>query len=60
MVRKARLEELEYLKSTCMYEYAPFSECVKVAGKPAIGTRWIDTSKGETAYSNYRLRLVAR
>ena len=35
-------------------------ECVKVTGKPPIGTRWIDTNKGDHNKPNYRSRLVAK
>ena len=60
IVCEARLEELEYFKSIKVYEYAPVSECVKITGKPPIGTRWIDSNKGDVAHPNYRSRLVAK
>ena len=43
-----------------VYEYAPIAECVKVTGKPPIGTRWIDTNKGDSLKPNSRSRLVAK
>ena len=43
-----------------VYEYAPLTECVERTKKPPIGTRWIDTNKGDASNPNYRSRLVAK
>ena len=60
LVMAARKEELDYFKSMKVYEYAPIAECLKVTGKAPIGTRWIDTNKGDSTRPNYRSRLVAK
>ena len=60
LVQSARKEELEYFKTMKVYEYATVDECRKVTGKAPIGTRWIDTNKGDQAKPNYRSRLVAK
>ena len=60
LVQAARKEELQYFKEMKVYEYAPLAECLKVTGKQPIGTRWIDTNKGDSSRPNYRSRLVAK
>ena len=47
MVMAARKEELDYFKPMHVYDYALLSECVARTNKPPIGTRWIDTNKGD-------------
>ena len=60
LVRNARREELEYFKTMNVYEHVPLRECISTTGKPPIGTRWIDTNKGDAESPNYRSRLVAK
>ena len=36
------------------------TECIEKTKKPPIGTRWIDTDKGDAKSPNYRSRLVAK
>ena len=60
MVIAVRKEELDYFKSVHVYDYAPWTECISRANKPHIGTRWIDTNKGDVEAPNYRSRLVAK
>jgi hypothetical protein len=55
-VRKARREEVEFVKRLKVYEEVPVSECWENTGKPPIGTRWVDILKGELT----RSRLVAQ
>ena len=43
-----------------MYTKVPISECVRVAGKRPIGSKWIDINKGDVSNPNYRSRLVAK
>ena len=35
-------------------------ECLQQTGKPPIGTRWVDTNKGDDLHPQPRSRLVAR
>ena len=60
LVAAARKEELEYFKNMNVYEYVPLRECINAIGKPPIGTRWIDTSKGGNEAPNYRSRLLVK
>ena len=59
-VRKARDLELDYLRRQAVYEKRPISECYEVTGKKPIGTRWLDTDKGDPRKPNFRSRLVVR
>ena len=60
LVAKTRKEGLEYFKSMQVYDYAPLAECIERTKKGPIGTRWIDTNKGDAGRPNYRSRLVGR
>ena len=35
-------------------------KCLQATGKGPIHVRWVDISKGDDIYSNYRSRLVAK
>ena len=43
-----------------MYTRVPVEQCWERAGKAPIGTRWVDVSKGDEKYPDYRSRLVAQ
>ena len=56
-VRKARQEEMEYVRRYKIYEKVSRDAS---RGKKIIKTRWVDTDKGAgTGTENYRCRLVA-
>jgi hypothetical protein len=55
-VRKARQEEIEFVKQLKVYEEVPIGECWANTGKAPIGTRWVDILKGNLT----RSRLVAQ
>ena len=38
----------------------PIEECLTVAGKGPIGTRWVDTNKGDEVSPEYRSRWFAQ
>ena len=59
-VRKARAEEIEYVRKMQLYTKVPIEECYRKTGKAPISVRWIDINKGDAANPNYRSRLVAR
>merc|ERR1711978_132713 len=56
----ARALEMKYVKRHTVYEYAPVAECRAVTGSDPVGTRWLDTNKGDRANPNYRSRWVAQ
>ena len=60
MVRKAREEEIQYVRKMNLYEKVPISQCYETTGKAPITVRWIDINKGDQSNPNYRSRLVAR
>jgi hypothetical protein len=55
-VRKARQDEIEFVKKMSLYKVVPVSECYQKTGKAPIRTRWVDSDKGE---GKLRSRLVA-
>lgn len=54
MVRRAREEDIEYVRTMNLYEKVPPSECFEKIGGPSISVRWIDISKGDEENPNYR------
>merc|ERR1711940_256262 len=42
-----------------MYSYASIDERRNKTGRNPIGTKWVDTNKGDDANPKYRSRLVA-
>ena len=60
MVKKARAEEIEYVRSMKLYTKVPISECLAKTGKQPIAVRWIDVNKQDDANPLYRSRLVGK
>ena len=60
MVIAARKEELDCFESMHVYDCAPLTKCIARINKLPIGTRWIDTSKGNVEAPTCRSRLVAK
>jgi hypothetical protein len=50
---------MTFVKKRNVYKYASISHA-KSLGQSIIGTRWIDTNKGDSTIENYRSRLVAQ
>ena len=48
-VRKARADEMGYVKHHQVYDYASIAECKRKTGAPPIDTKWVDTNKGDDA-----------
>ena len=59
-VRKARQEEIDYVRNMKLYTKVPIEECYANIGRAPITVRWIDINKGDQTTPNYRSRLVAR
>ena len=59
LVKAARQEEMQYIKSIPVYEEADLEECMRAAGKPPIFTRWVDHDKGKEGAVDIRCRLVS-
>ena len=59
-VKKARKEEIEYVRKMNLYTKVPTTECLHKTGKRPIAVRWIDVNKGDHINPNYRSRLVAQ
>ena len=60
LVRKAREEEMQYVKKHAVFEKVPLSQCWKVTDKILIKTGWADTNKGTSECPNVRSRYVAK
>ena len=58
-VKKARADEMEYVRKRGVYERRPYAEAKARTGKPPIRLRWVDTNKGTEMEPNYRSRIVA-
>ena len=59
-VRDARKVEISYVQKHKVYEYATVAECRRVTGSDPVGTRWLDTNKGDSTNPCYRSRWVAQ
>jgi hypothetical protein len=56
-VREARSEEVEFMKSRCIWREVPLQACWDKTGKPPLTVKWVDTEK---LGGVVRSRLVAR
>jgi hypothetical protein len=56
-VREARSEEIEFMKSRCIWKEVPTQECWEKSGKAPVTVKWVDTEK---LGGVVRSRLVAR
>ena len=59
MVRAGRDVEMGFFRDMGVYDCVPRSEQVATGGK-IIGTKWIDTNKGDFENPNIRCRLVGK
>ena len=59
-VVKARGVEMGYVRQHGVYEYASVSECRRKTGADPVGTKWLDTNKGDEKNPVYRSRWVAQ
>ena len=59
-IKRARAEEIKYVRDMQLYEKVFVSECSSKTGKAAITARWIDVNEGGVEQPNYRSRLVVR
>ena len=49
-----------YVEKHGVYEHAPVSECWAKTGAGPVGTKWLDTNKGDEKNPVYRSRWVAQ
>ena len=57
-VKKARLEEMQYVKKAPLYRKVSRS-VPQSKGQPIIPVKWVDTNKGTAEQPEYRSRVVA-
>ena len=60
LVEAARKDEMDEHNKHNVYVKVPLRECWDETGKHPIGTRWVDTNKGDRDHPEYRCRLVAQ
>ena len=60
LVKRARRDEIDYIKKLGVYKKVPKSKCHGITGKKPIQVRWIDVNKGDDTNTHYRSRLVAK
>jgi len=58
LVRRARIEEMDFMKRLKVYEYASVTECHDRMHQAPIPVRWCDVNKGDAADPEIRSRLV--
>ena len=59
-VKKARREEVQYMKKRGIWVEVPEEECWRKTGKGPKSVRWVDTNKGMPEDPDVRCRLVSR
>merc|ERR1712079_38360 len=60
LVKDARQTEMKFVKQHGVYEYSTVAECRQKTGSDPVGTKWLDTNKGDDKSPNYRSRWVAQ
>ena len=60
LTKAARREEIKGIHDMRVYRKVPIKMCLDETGKRPIGTRWVDTNKGDKSKPNVRSRLVAQ
>ena len=60
LIRKAREEEMQYVRRHAVYKKVPLSQCWKETGKHSIKRGRADTKKGTSECPNRRSRWVAK
>ena len=60
LTREARQEEVDVIRQVQVYRKVPIAMCLAETGKRPIGTRWVDTNKGDKLKPKIRSRLVAQ
>ena len=56
----ARKDEIEAIHSMGVYVKVPIAQCLAETGRRPVGTRWVDTNKGDLTNPKVRCRLVAQ
>ena len=46
-IKKAREEEMKFVRQRKVYDRMPWQEALQKTGKPPIKLRWVDTNKGD-------------
>lgn len=59
-VRRARNEEIDYIKKMSLYEKVLVGQCYTTIGNAPVSIRWIDINTGDQENPNYKSRIVAR
>ena len=60
LTQQARMDEIEGADQMGVWTKVDRAECLRVTGRGPIGTRWIDTDKGDSMHPKPRSRLVAQ
>jgi hypothetical protein len=60
LTKAARAEEVSEIHRMGVYDKVSIEECLRETGRLPIGTRWVDTNKGDLTNPKIRSRLVAQ
>lgn len=51
---------MKEVRKQILYTKVPIQACRNITGRGPIGTRWVDTNKGDSTHLEYRSRFVAQ
>ena len=60
LVKAARSEEIDVVRKMQVWKKVPREQCIAETGRQPIGTRWVDTNKGDDAAPKVRSRIAAQ
>ena len=60
LVKAARKEEIDVVRKMAVWTKVPKSQCLAETGRQPVGTRWVDTNKGDDSKPKNRSRIVAQ
>ena len=60
LVRKARHEEVQYIRQSKLYNIVPIEECYQYTRRAPIKGKWVDLNKGDNEHKQYRSRYCAK
>ena len=59
-LKRARIEEVSFMKKLGVWGPSSREECLQMTGRPPLSTRWVDVDKGREGRVEIRSRLEAR
>ena len=60
LVKQGRRIEMGYMGQLKVWDAVPLQECWDNTGRAPIGTRWVDTDKGDADHPDVRCRIIVQ